>query len=108
MIKRNFLRAASITFAASVLGQRRAFGSEVKLNGIHKGTFGSCCKDLSDAMTKPPNKFFFVETNQVLYLTVGYMQTEKGPGWFDQAVIYCPFCGKQLQSREDIARKAHG
>ena len=107
MIKRRFLRAASITLAAPFFG-RRAFGSEAKLNEVHKGPFGSCCKDLSDAMTKPPNKLLFVETNQVLFLTVGYVETEKGRGWFDQAVIYCPFCGKQLQSREEIARKAHG
>jgi hypothetical protein len=107
MIKRSFLRAVSVTLAACVLGWQ-ALGSEVKLNEIHKGPFGSCCKDLSDAMTKPPNKFIFVETNNVLYLTIGYVQTEKGPGWFDQAVIYCPFCGKQIQSREEIARKAHG
>ncbi len=73
---------------------------------LHNSLFGSCCKDLKDAMTVPSNPFFFVEDNDVLYLTVGYVQTEKGPGWFDSAVIFCPFCGKQLQSREDIAKKA--
>ena len=78
------------------------------MSEMYKGSFGSCCKDLSDAMKQPPNSFFFVEKNNVLYLTVGYAQTEKGPGWFDQAVIYCPFCGKQLQSREEIAKKARG
>jgi hypothetical protein len=65
--------------------------------------FGSCCKDLSDAMTRPPDSLFRVEENGVLYLTVGYMQTQKGVGWFDQAVIYCPFCGKKLQDCEDIS-----
>ena len=31
--------------------------------------FGSCCKDLKDAMTTPPNSFFRVEKdNGVLYL----------------------------------------
>ena len=65
-------------------------------------TFGSCCKDLNDAITMPPNSFFRVEENGVLFLTVDYMQTERGPGWFDQAVIHCPFCGLQLQSREEI------
>ena len=50
---------------------------------------------------------FRVEDNGVLYFTVGYVDTEEGRGWFDPAVIYCPFCGSQLQSREDIARKSH-
>ncbi len=75
---------------------------------LHGGPFGTCCKDLKDAMESPPKSFFYVEKNKVLYLTVGYAQTKDGPGWFDQAVIFCPFCGSQLQTKEDIAKKAHG
>jgi hypothetical protein len=40
----------------------------------------------------------------VLYLTVGYIATQQGPGWFDQAVIFCPFCGQKIQSKDEIAR----
>jgi len=72
----------------------------------HNGPFGSCCKDLKDAMTKVPKSFFRVEDNGVLYLTVGYVQTDDGPGFFDQAVLYCPFCGKKLQDASEIAAKA--
>jgi hypothetical protein len=67
--------------------------------------FGACCKDLKDAMTSPPNSFFRVEENGVLYLTVGYVQTRDGPGWFDQAVIFCPFCGQKIQDQDEIAKK---
>lgn len=74
---------------------------------IHSGKFGTCCKDLADAMTLPPEKFFRVEDNGVLYFTVGYMHTDQGPGLYDQAVIFCPFCGKQLQSKEAIAPAAN-
>ena len=70
------------------------------------GNFGTCCKDLSDAMSSPPQSLFRVEDNGVLYLTIGYAETDEGPGWFDQAVLFCPFCGRQLQDRETIARKA--
>jgi hypothetical protein len=49
---------------------------------------------------------FRIEENGVLYLTVGYVETERGPGWFDRAIIFCPFCGKQLQSNEEIAAKS--
>jgi hypothetical protein len=73
---------------------------------IHNGPFGSCCGDLEDAMKTPHNSMFRVEEYGVLYFTVGYVATEQGPGWFDQAVLFCPFCGKQLQSEEDIARKS--
>ena len=69
----------------------------------HLGKFGTCCKDLADAMTLPAEKFFRVEANGVLYLTIGYMPTDQGPGFYDQAVVFCPFCGKQLRSKEGIA-----
>ncbi len=75
------------------------------MSSVYKGQFGSCCKNLADAMTSPPNSFYFVSENEVLFQTVGYVQTEDGPGWFDQAVLFCPFCGKQLQSEEEIATK---
>ena len=70
------------------------------------GSFGSCCEDLDKAMTSPPNSFFRIEDNGVLYLTIGFVQTSDGPGWFDQAVIFCPFCGWQLQTREEVRKKA--
>jgi len=57
-------------------------------------------------MAEPPNSMFRVEGNGVLYLSVGYVMTENGPGWFDQAVLFCPFCGAQLQTRESIAAAA--
>ena len=64
--------------------------------------FGDCCKGLADALNEAPNPLLRVEGNGVLYLTVGYVMTGNGPGWFDQAVLFCPFCGKQLQIEEEI------
>lgn len=107
MTKRGFLSFVIAAGFVPLLGFKAAHGGE-KVSEKVKGPFGSCCKDLADAMKQPPNSFVFVEKNQVLYLTVGYAQTEKGPGWFDQAVIFCPFCGEQLQSREEITKKARG
>jgi hypothetical protein len=72
----------------------------------HSGSFGSCCAEPEDAMKTPPNSMFRIEGTGVLYFSVGYVETEQGPGWFDQAVIFCPFCGKQLQSKEEIASKS--
>lgn len=57
-------------------------------------------------MTIPDASFFRIEENGVLYLTVGYTQTEQGTGWFDQAIIFCPFCGQKLQDRNEIALKS--
>ena len=66
-------------------------------------TFGSCCEDLRNAMTTPPNSLFRIEENNVLYLTVGFAETPQGTAWFDHAVIFCPFCGSQLQTRDEIS-----
>jgi hypothetical protein len=68
--------------------------------------FGSCCKDLGDALVLPPKPLLKVMENGVLYLTVGYTETSQGFAWFDQALLFCPFCGKQLQDREEIRRKS--
>jgi len=74
---------------------------------IYHGAFGTCCQELKDAMdtTKVPNSFFLIGENGVFYQTVGYVNTEKGPGFFDQAVIFCPFCGKKLQDKDVIKGK---
>ena len=66
--------------------------------------FGTCCKDMEHARTAVPDSFFRVEDNGVFYMVVGMMMTENGPGFFDQAVLFCPFCGIALQTREAIAK----
>ncbi len=42
--------------------------------------FGSCCKDLYEAMNSPSNSFFKVESDGVFFLTVGYIQSEQETG----------------------------
>ena len=69
-------------------------------------SFGSCCNDMQDALTLPPEKLLRVEDNGVLYLAVGYANTDQGVGWFDQAVLFCPFCGTALQSHAEIQHRA--
>jgi hypothetical protein len=59
-------------------------------------------------MSGVPNSLFRIEENGVLYLAVGYADTEEGLGWFDQAVFFCPFCGVRLQDRAAIAKGASG
>jgi len=64
--------------------------------------FGQCCKDLNDAMNSEFDSTFHVNEEGVLMLAVGVMMTEHGPGWFDQAVMSCPFCGVELQNKAMI------
>ncbi len=71
---------------------------------MNRKEFGSCCSDLKTALIHPPNSFFRIEDDGVLFLTVGYMETEDGPGFFDQAVLFCPFCGSKIQDIAQIAQ----
>ena len=73
---------------------------------MQTGKCGSCCKDLNDAIHSPPNSLFRVEDNGVLYLTIGYADTPQGVAWFDQAPLYCPFCGLQIQDREETRKRS--
>jgi hypothetical protein len=71
-----------------------------------RNQFGTCCEELNKSMTIPPQRFFFVsEESDRLVLTVGAVETEEGTGWFDSVVFFCPFCGTQLQTREEIKEK---
>ena len=65
--------------------------------------FGKCCKDLSDAL-HAPNSLLRIDAG-VLYASVGFTETKEGTGWYELAMIYCPFCGVQLQTREAIKKK---
>jgi hypothetical protein len=74
-------------------------------SGQEKRQFGSCCQDLQAALHEMTKSLFHVSEEGVLYLSVGMGESSDGVGWFDQAVIFCPFCGRRLQDKEDIARK---
>jgi hypothetical protein len=68
-----------------------------------------CCSDLADAMTVSENSFFRIEDyeeGEVLFLTTGWTQTLKGVRCFEEAVGFCPFCGKKLQDRNNVPVKS--
>jgi hypothetical protein len=68
--------------------------------------FGSCCRDLQDALEAPEKKLLKVGAEGILYLTVGTLRTDMGTGWMEQAIMFCPFCGTRLQTEEEILMKA--
>ena len=67
--------------------------------------FGSCCKALKEAMEIPQQKFLWTSDDGIFYLTIGAVRTEQGTGWMDQAVLFCPFCGVQIQTMDEIRAK---
>lgn len=53
-------------------------------------------------MTQPQQSMLRIAENGILYLSVGYIRTREGAAWMDDAILYCPFCGTQLQTREQV------
>jgi hypothetical protein len=72
--------------------------------------FGSCCKELKEAMSG--NEFeplIAVGEDGVLYLSVGLIELEdEEPGMVDHPLFYCPFCGTALQTAEEVRAKSGG
>jgi hypothetical protein len=66
--------------------------------------FGSCCSEMRDTLDLNGQRLLRVEDNGLLYMAVGYVETPDGVGWFDHAVLFCPFCGSLLQSRDQIQK----
>ncbi|MEI9404820.1 hypothetical protein [Mesorhizobium argentiipisi] len=64
-----------------------------------------CCSTLREVMTELPSPSFFETDDGTLMMTVGTVETEDGLGYFDQAVMFCPFCGTGLQTDKSIAGK---
>jgi glucose/arabinose dehydrogenase len=67
--------------------------------------FGDCCDELRDALSGSFNRLI-AESDGTLFVTVGWIQSEEGVGWFDSAVLFCPFCGARLQTAEEIRERA--
>jgi len=112
-LKKKEIKAASIFVTIVVISaivgcSDSKPNTETKMDStsqLHKGKFGTCCTDLADCMAQP-NSTFRVEDTGVLYLSIAYVETDEGLGWFDHAAVFCPFCGIQLQTREQIANSS--
>jgi hypothetical protein len=78
--------------------------------GAKAHTFGSCCTELKEAMSGEQfEPLITVGDDAVLYMSVGLLELEDDePGMVDHPIFFCPFCGKQVQTAEDVREKAGG
>lgn len=72
------------------------------------GNFGSCCTELKEAMSGEEfEPLITVGEDGVLYMSVGLVELdEEEPGMVDHPIFHCPFCGKRLQTPEEVLAKA--
>lgn len=71
---------------------------------VDQRPFGSCCRRLKDALDTALGGSFHIESNGVLFFPVRIATTPDGPARYMAPVMFCPFCGSALQTRETIAR----
>ena len=72
------------------------------------GNFGTCCEGLKDALTSEDfEPLMAVDDSGVLYMSVGLLDAEgEEPNMVDHPVYFCPFCGKQVQTEQEVEAKA--
>ena len=82
--EKNLLRRAKQEHDGIIRDKDHTAGPAVVNQGK---VFGACCKDMSEALTLPEQRFLYVQAGiGVLYLTVGDIKTDQDMGWFDQAL----------------------
>lgn len=71
-------------------------------------SFGSCCRDMQDVLEAEDfDPLFYVGDDEVLYMTVGVIEgeDEEEGGFLDHPIYHCPFCGKQVQTPDEVDAK---
>jgi hypothetical protein len=79
--------------------------------GASGGTnFGTCCAELKEAMSGDEfEPLITVGEDDVLYMSVGLVELEdEEPGMVDHPIFFCPFCGKRLQTQDEVRAKTEG
>lgn len=73
-----------------------------------KPNFGACCSELKEAITTDEfEPLITVGEDGILYMSVGIVDMEdEDSGMVDHPVFFCPFCGKKLQSPEELRAKS--
>jgi hypothetical protein len=74
----------------------------------HKPDFGSCCDDMKAVLEADDfDPLIAVGDNGILYMSVGMLEAEDGEAdVVDHPLLFCPFCGKQVQTIDEIEAKA--
>ncbi len=76
-------------------------------------SFGSCCESMAEIIQGGDDEEFepliTISETGVLYMTVGLVELDGDqPGMMDHAIFYCPFCGTNIQTPEEVAAKSGG
>lgn len=75
---------------------------------VDMGKFGTCCAELKDALSGDEfEPLIALGEDGVLYMSVGLIDLEdEEPGMVEHPMFYCPFCGTQVQTEDEVKAKA--
>lgn len=65
---------------------------------------GYCCDDMETCLSAGPDAVLFEHDSGLILLNAGRTEQEGEDGSLYLTVQFCPFCGTELQSDEDIDR----
>ena len=93
------------------MGANMAFGDDNQSPASgpeEEDEFGICCTELKEALAGEDfEPLIAVGDDGVLYMSIGMVELEdQEPGMVDHPVFFCPFCGTELQTEEEVAAKA--
>lgn len=89
-----------------------AFGDDTQnpASGLEEADqeFGVCCTELKDALAGEEfEPLIAVGDDGILYLSIGMVELDdEEPGMVDHPVFFCPFCGTELQTEDEVAAKS--
>jgi hypothetical protein len=74
--------------------------------------FGSCCDAMKEVLeSKEFDPLLAVAEDGVLYMSIGMLEADDGAAnVIDHPIFFCPFCGTQVQTEEQVEAKTgeHG
>ena len=64
-----------------------------------------CCDALKEAMAGGAFEPLIAkgEEDDIVYIAIGIVDEEDEPGMVEHPLFYCPFCGTQVQTPEEVA-----
>jgi len=65
-------------------------------------TIGFCCEELEDAVSSDPADALVQHESGLILLNLGEREEEGETGVVLATIRYCPFCGTEIQTDEDV------
>lgn len=76
--------------------------------GKGSSKLGSCCEEMSEVLNAQDfDPLLAIGDDGILYMSIGMLDAEEGEAnVIDHPAFFCPFCGTEIQTREEVEAKS--